>query len=406
METLTRRDLDALLAAEHPHCVSLYMPTHRTGGPELREDATRFSNLIRATGETLREKGVKGLKLQAIIQSLEDLKHDSVFWQNQADGLAIFFEGEERRLYRLPLRFKERCVVGPRFDIKPLLPLFQGDGRFYILAVSQNSVRLLEGTRYSVNELKDERLPKNMKEALNIDEFMQSLQFNSMRGADGGQAGGRGQAVFHGQGGSNMDVKKSDELLPYFRRIDQALQELFGVEHNPLVFAGVDYLFPLFKEACRYDNLIDEPVTGAIDRMRPEELHKQAWPLVRDRFEQRREQELARLYAEADPKPCTTDLAEIIAGARFGRVETLFLAEDRELLGHFQFDGETGEIRHADREAGDGEDLLNYAAIEAMKTGATVFTVPAERLPNQRLAAARLRWAMEAAPSAERSEIR
>ncbi|HEX6983779.1 MAG TPA: hypothetical protein VF170_00315, partial [Planctomycetaceae bacterium] len=315
METLTRRDLDALLAADNPHCISLYMPTHRTGGPEIREDGTRFSNLIRRTADTLRARGVNGLKLQAVTDSLEELRHDGVFWQNQSDGLAIFIDGGERRLFRLPLRFKEQCVIAPRFHVKPLLPLFQGDGRFYILAVSQKSVRLFEGSRFAVTELKDDRLPKNMREALNIDEYMESLQFNSMRGADLGTGTFGGNAVFHGQGGSNMDVKKSDELLPYFRMIDRALHEMFGVEHNPLVFAGIEYYFPMFKEACRYDNLVDEPVTGAVEGMRPEQLHALAWPLVESRFQRLRDEELERLYTPKDPRPHSTDLGEILSGA-------------------------------------------------------------------------------------------
>jgi hypothetical protein len=221
------------------------MPTHRTGGPETREDATRFANLVRRTADELKARDVAALKRQEIVRSLEELKHDSVFWQNQGDGLAIFFDGNDRQLYRLPLNFRERTVVSSRFHIRPLLPLFQGGGRFYILAVSQNSVRLFQGSRYAVTEIRDERLPKNLREALNIDEYVQSLQFNSMRGASLGN-GTRGGAAFHGQGGSNLDVRKSDEILPYFRRIDDALQELFGAERSPLVFAGVEYLFPLF----------------------------------------------------------------------------------------------------------------------------------------------------------------
>lgn len=177
METLTRRDLDALLAAEGPHCVSLYMPTHRTGR-EIREDGTRFSNVIRRAEEELRTQGVKGIQLRSVLDSLSELHRDGVFWQNQSDGLALFFDGSkgfegpgaERKLFRLPLAFQEQVVVGPRFHVLPLLPLLQGEGRFYILAVSQDSVRLFEGTRQSVHQIADDRLPKNMREALNIDE--------------------------------------------------------------------------------------------------------------------------------------------------------------------------------------------------------------------------------------------
>ena len=392
METLTSRDLDALLAAEHPHCVSLYIPTHRTGGPEIREDATRFSNLIRKTEEALRAQGVNGRQLQQITQSLDELRRDGVFWQHQGDGLAIFFHNGARSVHRLPLRFQEQCVVAPRFHIRPLLPLFQGDGRFYILAASQNSVRLFEGSRYSVREIRDERLPKNLREALNIDEYVRSLQFSTMKG--GGVGSG---ATFHGQGGSSLDVRKSDELLPYFRRIDHALQELLKVEQSPLVFAGVEYLFPLFKEASSYSQLVEEPVTGGVDRMRPEELHKLAWPLVEERFERLREIELNRLAGDADPKPHSCDLAEILSSARLGRIETLFVAGDRELFGHVEFD-EDGGLKQG-RETGDGEDLLNVASVETLRTGGKVFTAPSERLPKHAPAAARLRWTVNPAPT-------
>lgn len=398
METLTRSDLDALLTVEHSECVSLYMPTHRTGGPEIREDATRFSNLVRRTSDELRARNVPALKRQEIVRSLEELKHDSVFWQNQGDGLAIFFDGSDRRMYRLPLSFRERCVVSSRFHIRPLLPLFQGDGRFYILAASQNSVRLFQGSRYAVTEIRDDRLPKNLREALNIDEYVQSLQFNSMRGAGLGDST-RGGAAFYGHGGSNMDVKKSDELLPYFRRIDDALQELFGVERNPLVFAGVEYLFPLFKEASNYDALVDEPITGNGDRARPEELHAQAWPLVKGRFERLRDSELERLSAESDPKPHAHDLREILHGAHIGQVETLFLAERADVFGHADFDAEGNGVQNSPD--GEGEDLLNVAAVETLRTGGKVFTVSDEALPHGTPIAARLRWAQGSAPTTE-----
>jgi hypothetical protein len=403
MEKLTRSDLETLLAASAPECVSLYMPTHRTGGPESREDATRFSNMIRKTTESLRTHGVNGIRLQSIQKSLEELKHDSLFWQNQADGLAIFFDGDERRTYRLPLSFREQCVVAPRFHVRPLLPLLQGDGRFYVLAVSQNSVRLFQGSRFAVTEIEDERLPKNLREALNIDEYVQSLQFNSMKGAGIGD-GTRGGAAFHGHGASGMDVKKSDEILPYFRRIDAALKELFGAEHSPLVFAGVEYLFPLFKEACEYDALVDEPITGGVDRVRPDALHAAAWPLVKHRFERLRDVELERLAAASDAKPHTHNLPEILAASRIGQIETLFLSEKEDVFGHVDF-SEDGRVVHG-KEVGDGEDLLNVAAVETLRTGGKVFTVNGDSLPAKSPVAARLRWAAGATPTGDTTTSR
>ncbi|MGC1272960.1 MAG: hypothetical protein WBC44_04585 [Planctomycetaceae bacterium] len=398
METLSRRDLDALLTAKNPYCVSFYMPTHRTGGPENRENITRFSNLIRTTGDALRARKANGLRLQAVTDSLEDVKRDGVFWQQQSEGLAIFFNGGERRVFRLPLKFKEQCIVAPRFHIRPLLPLFQGDGRFYLLVVSQNKVQLFEGSRHTVSELKDDRLPKNLRDALNIDEYQQSLQFQSVRGSDiGGNA--RGGAIFHGHGSGTMDDRKSEEILPYFRRIDRALQELIGIDDHPLVFAGVEYLFPLFKEASQYRSLVEEPLTGNFDIAPPATLHAQAWALVADRFQRLPEAELERLATPQDPRPHSTDLSEILAAAPLGRIETLFLANGHEQFGVLEHDESSGELRQAASNDGVEEDLLNVAAVEALRTGAKVFTVDAGRLPNSIHAAARFRWAVEPTPS-------
>lgn len=38
-------------------------------------------------------------------------------------------------------------MVDDRFHVTPLLPLLAGDGHFFVLALSQNQIGLLEGTR-------------------------------------------------------------------------------------------------------------------------------------------------------------------------------------------------------------------------------------------------------------------
>src|SRR5690606_13140680 len=96
-------------------------------------------------------------------------------WWPQSDGVAMFVSADHIEQYRLPLAFQERVVVGPRFFVKPLLPLFQGDGRFYLLAVSQNAVRLFEASRYRISQLEPAGLPKDLQTALNIDEYFSTL---------------------------------------------------------------------------------------------------------------------------------------------------------------------------------------------------------------------------------------
>ncbi len=57
------------------------------------------------------------------------------------------------------LSFEELLVITHRFHNKPLLPFFTNDGLFYIRALSQNEVRLLEGTCHSIDEIKADSIP-------------------------------------------------------------------------------------------------------------------------------------------------------------------------------------------------------------------------------------------------------
>lgn len=79
----------------------------------------------------------------------ENLLRDEDFWQHQSDGLAVFLSPGSFRAHRLPSRFDEILVIADKFQIKPLLPLFNRNVKFYILALSMNEVRLFLGTEYT-----------------------------------------------------------------------------------------------------------------------------------------------------------------------------------------------------------------------------------------------------------------
>lgn len=87
----------------------------------------------------------------------------------------MFASSEGMVTYRFPIRFQELVVVSDRFHLKPLLKYFANDGGFYILALSQNQVRLLEGTRHTVNEVNLANMPVTMAEALQFERFEKHL---------------------------------------------------------------------------------------------------------------------------------------------------------------------------------------------------------------------------------------
>jgi hypothetical protein len=388
MDILTRAELEQLMRKEQQWCVSIYMPTHRTG-VDAQQGPIRLKNLLGEAEKYLSDRGVGRRDIQRLLEPVNKLLQDSNFWQHQSDGLAIFLSPSRVRRYRLPLGFEEFVAVMNHFHIKPLLPLFTGDGQFYILALSQNEVRLLNGTRHSVSQVDIGQVGGSLAEAILSDGHQASLQLHSS-GSTGGMTGG-GSVTFHGQGGGSDEGDKN-ELLRYFHLVSDGLTEFLQGDRVPLVLAGVEYLLPIYKEANTYPNLMDTVITGNPDLLSADELHKSAWDIVSQRFQTAREEAVAyyRQLAGQASERVTDTLEKIVPAASDGRIETLFIAAGAQHWGVFNPD--TNEIEHhAQMESGD-ESLLDLAAVQTYLKGGTVYAVEPDKVPGGTTAAAVLRY--------------
>ncbi len=388
MEIFTHHDLRQLIEPRQRPCVSVYMPTHETGS-ETRQDPIRCKNLLTQAEERLIDHGLASTAARAMLKDAWQLQDDSNldFWRHQSAGLALFVDPSTTRYFRVPVPFDEHVSVGERYFVKPLLPLLEGDGRFYVLAVSQNQVRLLQASRFTVSPLSPDVLPKNLVDALNIDEYMTSIQHENVRT---GAANLGAPALFHGHGGSNMDRRKNDELIEYFRRLDDALQEFFGPERSPLVFAGVDYLFPIFKQSSHYRNLVDTPITGSPEAMSDKELHERAWKIVEPLFQTKQRAALEQYGDRAARNLASDDLQEILAAACEGAVEVLFLARGASVWGDIA--SSTGEICEHDEPTPQSRDLLEFAAGHTLSNSGSVYLLDQDKMPTAHAAAAVLRY--------------
>lgn len=386
MDRFARDDLRQLAEIEANPAVTIYMPTYRAGR-EVRQNATRFKNMIKSAYSKLTDAGVDDQHAESLLADVSDLAQDGDWWQHQSDGLAIFLTDQQCDYYRLPTHVGEFVSVGPRFHVRPLLRLVQVDGRFYVLAISQNSVRLLEGTRYGVEELQPERLPSDLRSALNIDEHIRTLQQHSTGGANVA-----GSMIFHGQGGADMDVQKKDEITQYFHRISGGLASLLHDDQAPLVFAGVDYLFPLFRKTCDYRGLVEQPVTGSPDELAAGQLHELAWQRVEPVLSRHIDTALAQYRDQIAGEKASDDVATIIRAAQQGAIDTLLLAEGERCWG--AVDEQGGSIVITDETADSAEELLNYAAVRTLTSGGDVYSVEPESIPHGKPAAALLRYAL------------
>lgn len=380
--------IQSLLNESSDVCVSLYMPMFR-GGREVRQNEIRFKNLLKDTEQLLDKDEVATVEarqgvLDQLMSFYNEPEHDA--WNHPQAGLALFITPDSLEAHSLGYSCEEQAHVGERFYLRPLLPTLHGSGSFVVLAVSQKHVRLFEGNSDGLEERFPKDLPDNLKDALHIDDYMTSIQHFSYATGD------HVDTMYHGQGAGEDDHKAN--ILQFFHRIDDPLCEYMEGREDPLVFAGVEYLFPIFKEASNYQQLLPDPIVGNFDETSAEELHKKAQEVVEPYFRQEITEAIEN-YNDAHGRNCATDdLETILQAAQMGAVDTLLVREKTPLWGHFDDEG------HVQQDTPPSErslDLLDEAAVETLEKGGDVYVVRDEDFPSEKSSAvAKLRFAIEA----------
>jgi hypothetical protein len=390
MPLLSREELKILATQPDGLRVSMYMPAHKEG-LEVQQNPIRYKNLIGEAQEKLVEAGLKQSEAEKMLEPARAL-HNDEFWRHQSGGLAVFVGSDFFSYYCLPLEFEQLVVVSDQFHLKPLMPLLTGDGRFYLLALSQNQVRLLEGTRDIIREIKPESvgdLPESLQQALQYEGKENQTQFMSSATYSPAGLSGSNPGTLHGRG---VDEDKYNQLVRFFSQVNQGLQDYLQDGDVPLVLAGVEFLMPIYKQVNTYPNVLEEGVTGNPEALEPEELHAQAWTIVQPYFQQA-QKEAAERYAEFtgnNPTQASDDLKEILKAAYYQRVDSLFVTLGYQQWGNF--DAENQAVEMHDQEQPGDEDLLDVAAIHTLINGGTVYAVPREHVPADSPVAAVFRY--------------
>jgi hypothetical protein len=378
MNVLPREELKTLMIQQEGSCVTLYMPTHR-GGAEVQQNPIRLKNLLRQAEEKLQAGGLRAADVEKFMEPAQALVKNTPFWRQQGEGLAVFLSSKHFTYYRLPVDFPELVVVTDRFHIKPLLSLYSSDGQFYVLALSQKGVRFLAGSRFSVNEMALEGVPKSIMDAMKYD-VLENKRPNRPSGSGSSQA----------RGSIEWAAYTKEDTLRFFQQIDRGLHGMLKDKKAPLVFAGVDYLFPIYREVNSYPHLVDRAITGNPEGLSVEELRKQAWAIVEPYFQKRQDEARAQYRQSVGTGLASNNIKEIVPAAHHGRVGILFATVGMQLWGSFRPD--TGEVTLREKAAPGDEDLVDLAVIQTLLNAGTVYAVKKDEMPEMEPLAAVFRY--------------
>jgi hypothetical protein len=387
MKLLQVSDLRALVEHRHWPCISMYLPTHRMGLREIREDPIRLKNAIAEARDRLGDGGYSRRQADRLLEQASDLVVNQDFWLYQSDGLAVFVSPELFQYYRLPLRLHDEVDVSDHFSIRQLVPLFAGDGRFYILALSQKHVRFFEATRLGIRERAVPDMIKSIDDLRQYDQVEEHLQGHTIAMT---KTGTRTDIVFHGQGNIADKATYKEDVIRYVRTISRTLEKYLNTDTCPLVLAGVEYEQSFYRQVSAYPGVLEKGIVGNPDELDENEMHRAAWALVEPYFAQARQISLSHYADLSDTDKTSDDAAVILPYACHGRVRALYMRTEARLWGKFDADVLAVEIRENPRE-GD-IDLVELAAMYVLEHRGMIYALPDEEMPTGNAMAAMFRY--------------
>jgi len=165
----TREDLRGIAEDGGGWRLTLYMPLYRTGR-EVRQAPILLKDLRSRAAAGLEARGCDPDLSEELLSPANQILADADFSLVQGEGLAILSARGYASSFLLPFAPPALLEIGNRFLLDPLLPLLFEDGRFHLLALSMNSVRLFQADRLRLREIPLDGMGSSMREALALDE--------------------------------------------------------------------------------------------------------------------------------------------------------------------------------------------------------------------------------------------
>lgn len=367
VELLTRETIRNLIAPQEPPCVSIYQPTHRHH-PDNMQDPIRFKNLLRQVEESMRQK-YRGREVRSILEPLQQLADNSLFWNHTLDGLAVLATNQRFQVFHLQINVPELAVVADSFHVKPLIRKLQTADRYQVLCLTRQTAKLYEGNRYALDTLDlASDFPATLTDALGDQLTQPQINTRTVGGA----------IVQHGQGSRSDEIDKDTER--YFRAVDRAVLERYSKPSGlPLILAALTENQSAFRAISQNPLLQLEGVTANPDSMTAEQLRDAVWAVVQPIYLRRLSKLTEEFGAAQAHQRGTADLSDAARAAISGRIATLLVLADHVTPG--KLDPDTGAITPRQLDDPDTDDMLDDLAEVVLRNGGDVVVVPKESMP-------------------------
>lgn len=366
----TRSELSTLAAARSEGSVSIYLKTTPMT-QDVAASRIELGNLWREAQLQLEEIGYDKRRLAAMADGFAALLEDDEFWRFQAHSLAVFATPERLRTYRLANQLNSMVQVSDRFHLQPLFRAITFPHSAFILALSENAVRLVEmhaGLPAAAVKVPD--MPRDAASAVG------KATLNN-------RSPGR---RLHAAEGQNIRFEQ------YVRQVDAALRPILAGRETPLVLAATGRLEAVFGQLASYPHLLAETITDSPDRLSEGELAELARPILDRVYARQLEDVKASFARRLGERRATTDISDAARAATFGAIQDLIVDIDAVVPGFV--DDESGAVELIDKDDARAYGVVDEIVARAFAAGARIFAVRREDVPQGKELAAILRYSL------------
>ena len=362
---IDQNKLNELMNAEGANLVSIYMKTQRVSNNDA--DRIRLKNQLKEAKNQLEQRGLEPRDIDKYLAPASNLETNPDFWQNRSDGLALFIGENGLQTFDIASPVGNRVFVGNQYHVSPLIPEISGQNRFFLLQLSLNDISFFDCTRNTISPvIIADLLPTSLHEKLAAEgaTFPGNVQHHSGNGP--GQNG-----IFHGHGDKDTT---DEEATEFFRLVDQGLMTMLHDERAPMILVGTTERVSLYKSVSTYKYIVDEYVSGNLEHLDAVSLHNLAWEKMSPIFEEKDQSLRADFGTYVSEGRGSFNLLDIIPKAINGRVENLFLAEDSQTWGAYNW--ETNSISIHEQQQPNSIILEEMAARKTFEQGGSVHIMP------------------------------
>lgn len=289
-------NIKELKSIRSDHCITIIMTSHRTK-PDYLKDGLQLKNLIKEI-ETRLVADTNKKEAENLLKRVNDLAN-SIDHSRNIESLILFVNEDIAEYTRLPIKVEDRVVIDETFATRDLIRALHQEAQYYILVISQESIRLIEAANdKSVREITKEFPYKNTN------------------------------FIVSNRSAHSVGSKQTSLIAEYFNQADKKVNKIrknnalpvlvCGLEENVNQFMKVadlkDTIFPFHI----YKNMINEPVHAIVE---------EAWKEMRDYIVKRNNERKEELRKAVTENKFLSDTNEIWRAIHEGRIKTLFIEQ-------------------------------------------------------------------------------